>query len=53
MTPLQTYTLVLVARLDEARRELSVEQYEWLLDILATRIARDVVKAALNERRAA
>jgi len=39
--------------LDDAKRELTAEEYEWLLDIVATRIARDIVNAALNERRAA
>jgi hypothetical protein len=52
-TNLQVRTLRVLYGLDDAKRELTAEEYEWLLDIVATRIARDIVNAALNERRAA
>jgi|RhiMetdeSRZDD1v2_1073273.scaffolds.fasta_scaffold1510823_2 hypothetical protein len=52
-TNLQVRTSRVLYGLDDAKRELTAEEYEWLLDIVATRIARDIVNAALNERRAA
>jgi hypothetical protein len=47
------HTVLLLAQLDGARIALTPEEYEWLVDIVATRIARDIVNAALDERREA
>jgi hypothetical protein len=43
-TPLQTWLVAALDVLDDARAELDEREYETLLDIVATRIARDYVR---------
>jgi hypothetical protein len=43
-TPLQKWLVAALGVLDHARAELDEREYETLLDIVATRIARDYVR---------
>ena len=49
----QAFTLTLLVQLDTARRELDPTEYTTLLEIVATRIARDIASKALSDREAA
>jgi hypothetical protein len=50
-TPLQTWLVAALDVLDDARAELDEREYETLLDIVATRIARDYVRLLLHDER--
>jgi hypothetical protein len=49
MTSLQTWLVAALDVLDDARAELDAREYETLLDIVATRIAREYVATFLRD----
>ena len=51
--PVLEHALLLLIRLDEAKRELTPGQYDIVLEVVAARLARDFIRDQLDGERAA